>query len=225
MIVVLSAAAARADDAGWVDLSSSEALPSALVDDPASPEPPTPRARWGVRPSIGVIGLPGPAGGWGASVGGQLTHQWWMLTKAWVRPVGETQLRVAGLAGSVGGWRVDVDTAAGVWLGPVGVLGGAMVRVDRYVWTGGAALPAAVLGGAEGRLAVKAGPVTPWVAASPGWLIVGDRPQLRAPWSEFRTQGGASVDLGNLELRLAVAHTATAVGGVWDAALGFHLTL
>lgn len=209
----------------WVDLSVPADFGSAVPSvDPASAEPAL-RGRFSFRPWLGFIGLPGDAGGWGGVAGGVIGHQWWSLRSAVVRPAGETRLRLVAPFGELRGWQTELDVAAGVWLGPVGLLAGPTLRADRMLWRGGAELAPALTVGPQLRLAATAGPITPWVAVAPSWIVAGGRPGLSGPWDEARVEAGLVIDVRPVAFRLSGAATWSAVGLVWTGTLGLQLRL
>lgn len=231
-----------ADESGWIELSVPVDFASA-VDQPKSISDasegkilesmlslPTAglqlRGRWAIRPWLGVTGLGGQTGGYGGTLGAQFGHQWWSLREHTVRPAGETRIRGLLFYGGVSGAQLDVDSTAGVWFGPVGVMAGPALRLDRLHWHGDANLPTALSLGPEGRLAVQIGPVTPWAAVTPSWILVGSRSGVRdAPWSELTVEAGVAFDTHPVALRLSGARTSTIVGPTWEAALGFQLNV
>ena len=226
------------DDAGWIDLSVPVDFGSA-VDGPIRPEPGDPeapdlaalrqpvklRGRFSIKPWLGFIGLGGTDGGYGGTAGGVLGHQWWSLTRGLVRPAGETRLRVVAPFGQLMGWEAELDSTAGVWLGPIGLLGGVALRGERLVWKNGAELTPALTIGPQVRIAAEAGPITPWLAATPAWLIAGDRAGRRGPWDEAKLEAGLGFDLRPVGFRLSGTGTWTTVGVTWEAAIALHLRL
>lgn len=216
----------------WVDLSVpvdfGSAVGSETTDptDPATPqEGPSFRGRWSLRPWLGFIGLPQPDGGWGGTAGGMVGHQWWSLRDQPVRPAGETRLRVVAPFGELKGWQAELDATAGVWLGPIGLFGGPALRAERLVWQDGAELAPALTLGPQLRLAARAGPVTPWVAATPSWIVAGARDGLEGPWDEARLDAGIVLDIRPVALRFSASSLWTTAGQTWEGALGLQLRL
>lgn len=184
----------------------------------AAPRTTIVRDRFGVRPVLGVVGE-ASNGAVGGNVGGMVTHQWWTLREAVVKPVGESRLWATAPFGGVRGWRVGVDATAGTWIGPVGVLAGPAFRADRLTVTGGPQLWGTTpwVGG-SGRLAVKAGKVVPWVSAAPLW----DATAFDAG-PALELQGGLVLQTSPLSLRLTGGTRTVGDLTVWDAILGLHL--
>lgn len=209
----------------WVDLSVPVDFGSAVPSPEVTPTGATLRGRFSFRPWLGFIGLPGDTGGWGGVAGGVIGHQWWTLRSTLVRPAGETRARLVAPFGDLRGWQAELDAAAGVWLGPVGLLAGPTLRAERMLWRGGAELAPALTLGPQLRVAATAGPLTPWVALAPAWIVAGDRPGLRGPWDEARVEAGLVIDVRPVAFRLSGAATWSAVGLVWTGALGLQLRL
>lgn len=227
-----------ADDAGWIDLSVPVDFGSA-VDGPVRPEPGDPeapdlaalrqplklRGRFSIKPWLGFIGLGDDDGGYGGTAGGVLGHQWWSLTRGVARPAGETRLRVVAPFGQLKGWEAELDSTAGVWIGPIGLLGGVALRGERLLWKDGAELVPALTLGPQLRLAAEVGPITPWVAATPAWRIAGDRAVLSGPWDEAKLEAGLGFELRPVGFRLSGTGTWTTVGVTWEAAVALQLRL
>ena|GEM_PF-5851525 len=191
------------------------------------PEPPRrPRARWGIRPWLGVQGVTPPTGegAWGGGAGARISHQWWTLRDVGIRPAGETRLHAAGLFGGVSGYDVALDSSAGSWFGPVGVFLGGHARADRRAWDDQMVLAPAIGVGPRAQVAFKLGPVVPWASASPAWLVSGDRPGLdTAPWDELGLRGGLVFHRELAEVRLSGGVRDVDAGMLWDGTLGFHI--
>lgn len=232
-------APAPADDEGWIPLDVPVDFGSAISGPPPEPDDASAlglprvisgqttryRGRWSVRPWLGMVGLPGDAGGIGGTAGGLVSHQWGDLRALPIRLAGETRLRAIAPFGQVAGWQLELDSAVGGWLGPVGLFAGPALRADRAAWRGGATLPAALLLGPQLRVAFDLGPVTPWIAATPAWILAGDRASTAAPWDEGRLEAGVVVDLRPVGFRLSGGAYHAAVGVGWDATLGLQLRL
>ncbi len=127
-------------ETGFEDLAAEGKLPDELKGLVAIPSADTdvavstrPGGRFGVRPVLGVQGIlpAGTAGAWGGSAGGRFIHQWWTLADKTLRPAGETRLSASGLFGGVSGFELSLDSAAGTWMGPVGVFVGGSSRFDQ----------------------------------------------------------------------------------------------
>jgi hypothetical protein len=227
------------DDDGWIPLDVPVDFGSAISGPPPEPDDTSAiglprvisgqttryRGRWSVRPWLGMIGLPGDAGGIGGTAGGLVSHQWGDLRTIPVRLAGETRLRAIAPFGQVAGWQLELDSAVGGWLGPVGLFAGPALRADRAAWRGGATLPAALLLGPQLRVAFDLGPVTPWIAATPAWILAGARDPTSAPWHEGRLEAGVVLDLRPVGFRLSGGAFHSAVGVGWDATLGLQLRL
>lgn len=210
----------------WVDLSVPVDFGSAVPDvDPTATAGPALRGRFSLRPWLGFIGLPGDEGGWGGIAGGVVGHQWWSLRPTLVRPAGETRARLVAPFGELRGWQAELDVAAGVWVGPIGLLAGPTLRAERMLWRGGAELAPALTLGPQLRLAAAAGPLTPWVAVAPSWILAGQRTGLRGPWDEARVEAGLVIDVRPVAFRLSGGATWSSVGLVWSGALGLQLRL
>ncbi len=231
---------------GWIELSAPVDFGSAIddlepLDQPDAPdlralavaygdelgdderEGPRLRARWALRPYLGATGLAVQDGGWGGRAGLVVGHQWWSLTTGKVRPAGHTELQATLPFGALRGWEVGLDATAGAWLGPVGLLAGPSMLADRQTWRDGAQVQPALDLGPQARLAVRLGPLVPWAAATPSWLLVGDRPGLDAPWDQLRVTAGLAIDSRPLAWRLSGSWRDLAAGPAWEAALGVHL--
>lgn len=243
--------AASSND-GWLDLSVpvdfGSALDSALettlpataeadlaeatlVTEPPSDPPQLLRGRFGLRPYLGLTGLDGT---WGGAAGLTVSHQWWPLRERVLRPAGQSELRGCLPFGPVSGWDLRLDSTHGAWLGPVGLLLGPSLRAGA-LRAEAASAPVALTLGPQARLAVRAGPLTPWAALTPAWLLAGERGDLLdAPWDELTTTAGLALDGKPLGLRLSgewrrvsVTHPADPPGlsTLWQANLGLHLRL
>ena len=236
------------DDAGWIDVgldvdfgsavetgletqAAQETLPPELEGLFAAAGELAPsedgralrEGRWGARPWLGWMGLSTESVSGGATVGGQLSHQWWTLVERPVRPAGETRVRAVGVVGGLAGWAVSVDATAGAWFGPVGLLAGPSLTADRLQGSGGAMGPAVGVG-PTARLAARLGPLTPWVGLTPAWLIAGDRPGLtEEPWDELGRHAGIVWDRRPVGLRLTGGWRSVAAGDLYEATLGLHL--
>lgn len=193
---------------------------------------PTPRARlrsrFTARPWLGAAVLQGVdhgTGGWGPAAGLSLGHQWWSLREARLRPVGQTRLVGALPFAGAHGWMTSLDATAGAWAGPVGLLGGGAIRAESLSVPEGAALDPALAVGPRLHLAAEAGPLTPWVAVSPLWMVAGGRTTLDAPWDELELSAGLAVERRPFALRLSGSRLDTAQGVAWGASLGLALRL
>lgn len=224
------------DDSGWLTLdvpadfgsALASALPPSqdpaarpsLAPEPDLPPPPAPlRGRWGLRPWLGATGL---GGRWGGAAGASVSHQWWTLTSRAVQPAGETRLRALGAFGGVDGWDLSLESTHGAWLGPVGLLAGPALRAGAL--SADTTAPAALSLGPQARLALQLGPVVPWAAATPAWLLAGDRaPVAGRPWHELELAGGVALDTRPVGFRLSGAWRELSAGAAWEAALGLQL--
>jgi hypothetical protein len=147
-----------------------------------------------------------------------------------VQPAGETRLRALGAFGGVDGWDLSLESTHGAWLGPVGLLAGPAVRAGALATRRAGALsadttaPAALSLGPQARLALQLGPVVPWAAATPAWLLAGDRaPVAGRPWHELELAGGVALDTRPVGFRLSGAWRELSAGNAWEAALGVQL--
>lgn len=179
--------------------------------------------RWGFRPWLGWVGFSSKARSTGATLGGQLSHQWWTLVERPVRPAGETRLRAVGVLGDVGGWSVSLDATAGAWIGPVGLLAGPSLQADRVRADAGTLEPALGVG-PTARLAARMGKLTPWVGLTPAWLIAGERPGIEAgPWDELGRHAGLVWDRRPIGIRVTGGWRTVSAGDLYEATVGLHL--
>lgn len=187
-----------------------------------------PATRWGFRPVVGLQGASTADDAFARSghAGIRITHQWWSPTNAPVRPAGETRLQTSGLFGQVSGFDATLDSLGGSWLGPLGLFAGGQVRADRRKWSNTVDLSPAVGVGPSAQVALRAGNVTPWVGASPAWLVAGDRTGLAdAPWDELTARGGVILNGNWAETRLSGTWRAVDGADLWDITVGFHFRL
>lgn len=178
------------------------------------------RGRWFARPRVAFVALE-PS--WGISAGLVAGHQWWSLRESTLRPVGETQLTVGFPIGALSGHDLSLVSTAGAWLGPVGLLAGPMIRHDR-LQTGSSGLSSAFSAGPSLRMAARVGSMTPYLSATPTWILEG-REGLDAPWDELEL--GAGLELGGkpISWRLGSSWRDTSAGDRWEAVVGLHWRL
>ncbi|MBT3223275.1 MAG: hypothetical protein HN348_29735 [Proteobacteria bacterium] len=179
------------------------------------------RARWYVRPRLAFVGL---ANAWTMTGGAVVGHQWWAIKESLLRPVGETQLVGGTVLRGMTGHDVSLVSTAGAWLGPVGLLGGPMLRFDRLTKRG-TGLAAAWSMGPTVRLVVKVGIVSPWLSATPTWILHGREGLPGAPVDEMELGGGVQISGRPVTVRLSGSYRATEAKARWDAVLGLHLRL
>lgn len=187
-----------------------------------------PATRWGFRPVVGFQGASTADDVFARSghAGIRIAHQWWSPTHAPIRPAGETRLQTSGLFGQVSGFDATLDSLGGSWLGPVGLFAGGQVRADRRKWSSTVDLPPAVGVGPSAQVALRVGNVTPWVGASPAWLVAGDRTGLAdAPWDELTARGGFILNGNWAETRLSGTWRAVDGADLWDITVGFHFRI
>ena len=238
-----------ADDEGWIDLpsapgdfgsaldalgggrddaadgerasTSDEQATGPATDAAGAPDraPALLRSRWGVRPRVSAVGR--VEGDWGLALGGSLTHQWWAITDRRARGVGETRLDLSGRVGRIEGPDLRLISAHGVWLGPVGLMAGGALRVDRYADTA-PELPLALTGGPHGRVALLLGPAVPWGAFTPAWVLAGERSPV-GDVDEWTAEAGLDLDARPMTYRFSGALRETGTGRLWETGFGLHL--
>lgn len=228
-----------------VEIEPAEPLPSALddLDDAAreveleAPEledwVPLPgallRGRWYAKPLLSWTHLPGDEGGGAVRLGAALGHQWWTLDSLPVQVGGESRLEVTAPIGGARGRRIELNTVAGPWLGPVGVRLGPSLRWDRDAWFDGALLDNALAVGALGTLSVGAGPVRVYGGVEPAWLVAGTRSAADPAEATLPVLGDETTwraGLGWIDRpvnwTLEGALRETAAGSVLEVGLGVH---
>lgn len=183
------------------------------------------RGRFGLRPQLGLVGTRSGAGeDIGGLAGLALTHQWWSLKEVGAKLAGQSDLRAYGRFGGLSGGALQLDSAVGPWLGPVGVLLGGGLRADKLQSDSGMAQAPALVGGPTARLSLVLGPLSPWAALTPGWVLAGDRPGLPSvPWDEFDLRFGLVLHRQQVSWRLSGGWRATGAGNLWEAGVGIHL--
>jgi hypothetical protein len=192
---------------------------------PAAPLPPAGdlvRSRLSLRPRLARAGLVGgPAG---MALGAAVGHQWWQLSDDTLRFAGESRLDLLGRVGDVAGPDLRLTSTHGLWLGPVGLLAGGALRYDALLPDvgGGPGLQAGLSLGPQGRAALDLGPLLPWVAYTPAWVLAGPR---SAETLEQTWDGGLDLRGNHVDLRLSGAYRTAADLALWEAGLGlsFHL--
>jgi hypothetical protein len=238
--------AAADDDAGWTTLpSSSGDFGSALdaldapKDRPPSPPasttagpssaPPGPprvltRGRVGLRPRIAAAGIVDDDRG--VLLGASLTHQWWRMSGAGVRPSGATRLDLGGRVGGARGIDARLVSVHGVWFGPIGLLAGGAARWDRLETDAGG-LQAGFTAGPQGRLVARVGKLVPWAAVTWAPVVLGPRSELPldTPVDEWTGDFGLDLESHPLGLRLSGAVRDTPTLRAWEAGLGLHVQL
>lgn len=202
--------------------TSSAPIPTATSAAPLPPPGDLTRARFSLRPRLARAGLVGgPAG---MALGAAFGHQWWQLTDDTLRFAGETRLDLLGRVGDIAGPDLRLSSAQGLWLGPVGLFGGGALRYDALLpdVDDGPGLQAGLSLGPQGRAALDLGPLLPWVAFTPAWVLAGPR---SAESIEQTWEGGLDLRGKHLDVRLSGAHRTAADLALWEAGLGlsFHL--
>jgi hypothetical protein len=142
---------------------------------------------------------------------------------------GETSARIGAPLGGATGYRLDLGSAHGPWLGPVGLRVGPALRVDREQW-GEAELAAAALVGGSVDLAVDAGPLSLWTGVLPLWALGDARPEAQDPLlpvlgTETTWRLGASGTVGRIDLGLELATRGTAIGALTEATVNLGVKL
>ena len=241
-------------DEGWIELAPPEGLPSALegiapveageggIPPIGGAAPARLRGRFFFRPWLGATGIVGAAAG--PTAGGLVGHQWWSLRETTVAPVGESRLVVTAPFGRLRGYDLDLASTAGLWAGPVGLLAGGELRLDRWA-APTATVDSGLTLGPTARLALRLGPFSPWVAYTPAWQLWGPRldqdeafrtwtqahPDQFVPtpawrWGDESTwSGGLEISARPFSWRLSASHRAVGMDTVWTAALGLQLEL
>jgi hypothetical protein len=160
-------------------------------------------------------------------VGGALGHQWWTMTESTVQLGGESRLELLVPMGGATGYRVELGTRAGPWLGPVGLRVGPLLRLDRERW-GEELLSTALLVGGGADLSLLLGPVVLLAGVEPGWAVAGERPDaLSGPLPALGTETAWRAGLGTtgqpVQFSLELTDRQTAVGPVIEASLSMRL--
>lgn len=191
---------------------------------PTGPLPVLTRGRLGLRPRITAAGIVGDDSG--VLLGASLTHQWWQLSGAGVRPSGATRLDLGGRVGGARGIDARLVSVHGVWFGPIGLLAGGMARWDRLETDAGGLQPG-FTAGPQGRVVARVGSLVPWVAASWAPVVLGPRAErsVDAPMDEWTWDFGLDLESHPLGLRLSGAVRDTPTLRAWEAGLGLHVQL
>jgi hypothetical protein len=231
---------APAEAPQWIDLdvapSTGSALgsvatdPSDLASSTALVLPPPPdvarfRGRWGLRPWLGAMGLVAkPEPTWAAGAGVVVVHQWWPLERDGVAVVGQTRVQALFPFGGMRGWALGLDSVVGPWIGPIGLLAGPAMRADAFTPKRGAKVKPALGVGPTARVVARAGMLTPWVGATPVWLVSGDRTGVAdSPFDELDLATGLEWRSNPIAYRLSASRRSVATGALWQVALGIHL--
>lgn len=198
-----------------VEIPAAQPVPSAIDSDPGADAAADGRVRGKpfVRPQLGLALRDGDAA---ARLGAVVGHAWWTLGERTVQLGGETALRATAPIGGASGWRVDLGTRAGPWLGPVSLWIGPALRADAERWSAGTLSPALLVGGTAdlgldlGNLGLVAG-VEPLVG------VAGDRV------GETDWRAGVRGDVGPVELLGEATLRDTEIGAIVEVGVGFRL--
>jgi hypothetical protein len=160
-------------------------------------------------------------------VGGALGHQWWTMTEGTVQLGGESRLELLAPIGGATGYRLELGTRAGPWLGPVGLRVGPLLRVDRERW-GEELLPTALLAGGGADLSLLLGPVVLMAGFEPVWMLAGERASatggpLPALGAETTWRAGLGTTGQPVQFSLELADRQTALGSIVEAALSLRI--
>lgn len=184
------------------------------------------RGKLFVRPVAGLAAHEGAAAVW---LGGAVGHTWWTIEELPIQIGGETSLRASAPVGGARGYRLELATTAGPWLGPVGIRLGPALRIDREAWGADVLLPAASLGGSV-DLSLDLGPFAVLAGVQPLWDLSDVRtPDPTGRWpaigtdTAFRAGVAASVPLADLTAE--VVDRVTPIGPVVEINLGLRLRL
>lgn len=166
------------------------------------------RSKLFARPTLGLAVAEGVA----LLVGGAGGHRWWTPAVGAVQLGGETVAGLTAPLGAARGYRVDVASTHGAWLGPVGLHLGPVLRVDREQW-GSEVLDDGILLGGAADLAVDVGPVAISAGALRLWPVRGARE------AEWTWRAGVQLAIAKSDLGLDGAWRATAIGPIADVVL------
>ena len=156
-----------------------------------------------------------------------LGHQWWTMRDEGVQLGGESRLDFAAPIGSAKGYRAELSTKAGPWLGPVGVWVGPWLRADRELWGDDDLAPALLLG-PSADLSLLLGPVVLSAGVEPGWRVAGDRARalsgpLPSLGAETAWRAGIGTTEAALQLSLDLVERQTAIGAITELGLTLRL--
>lgn len=160
-------------------------------------------------------------------VGGALGHQWWTLTEGALQLGGESRLEITAPVGGSSGYRVELGTRAGPWLGPIGLRVGPLLRADRERW-GEALLSRALLLGVGLDLSLLLGPLALTAGVEPAWSLLGDRaPAASGPLPGLGAEAAWRAGLGTTgkpaQLSLELIDRQTALGPIVETALTLRI--
>lgn len=235
-------AAAEDPDTGEVELAPADPVPSAVdgidaaagetegaellaaIEDWVPLRDDRLRGKPFVRPVLGGSTHGGRAA---VRVGAAVGHAWWTLADHAARLGGESALRLTAPVGGAAGWRVELGTQAGPWLGPVGLTVGPVLRAERERWDE-EELGAALLGGGIADVSLDAGPVGVFVGVEPLAALAGGRaPAVGGPLpalgAETAWRAGVRFPIGPAQIGVELADRQTPIGSVVEA--GFRLRL
>lgn len=172
------------------------------------------RSKLFARPHVGFAVADGVA----LRLGGSVGHRWWTAPVLPVKGSGETALRISAPIGAARGYRIDLWSSHGPWLGPVGVRIGPALRYDREEWD--EVLPAALAFGGTADLSLDAGPLALTAGVLPLWPVMGPRTAL-----DLTVRGGLRVAFEDLDLGVEVAHRSTEIGPIVDGTVSLGVRL
>ena len=183
------------------------------------------RGKLFVRPVAGLATHEGAVAVW---LGGAVGHSWWTIEELPIQIGGETSLRAAAPLGGATGYRLELATTAGPWLGPVGIRLGPALRVDREGWGSDVLLPATSLGGSA-DLALDLGPLAVLAGVQPMWDLSDARSDATGRWPAIGTdtafRAGVAAKVSVADLSAEVVDRVTPIGPVVEINLGLRLRL
>lgn len=182
------------------------------------------RGRPMLRPLLAVSAH---SGSFALKGGLTLGHQWWTLTEEALQIGGETRFEMSAPIGAARGYRLELSTRAGPWLGPVGLRLGPLLRADREQW-GDEILDTGLILGGSADLSLLLGPIVLLAGVEPGWAVIGERPAaVSGPLPALGTEQAWRAGIGTtgqpLQFSVELLDRQTAIGPIIETSLSLRI--